>query len=353
MAGTPAFRRLRVADVRRETAECLSIALDVPPDLTEDFRYLPGQYLTFRTVLDGLEVRRSYSLCTAPGDNEMRVAVKQVPGGAFSSYVATNVRPGDVIDVMKPEGRFTPAPNPKPHRHVLGIAAGSGITPVMGILRHVLTTEPTARVTLVYGNRTTSSVVFREALADLKDHYLDRLRVLHVLSREGTEIPLYTGRVDGAKVRTLLQTVLDPSDVDEVFVCGPQEMSVAVRAALLEGGVDAHRVHVELFGTPTPPPPPPTDPAAGDVRAKVVLNGLTREVDIAPGETILDAGRRAGLDLPWSCAAGVCATCRAHVDGDVDMAVNHALEPWELTAGYRLTCQSRPRKGDLVVDYDA
>jgi ring-1,2-phenylacetyl-CoA epoxidase subunit PaaE len=235
----------------------------------------------------------------------------------------------------------------------VGIAAGSGITPVMGIVRHVLATEPTARVTVVYGNRTASSVVFRDQLADLKDRYLERLRVLHVLSREGTEIPLYTGRVDGAKVRLLLQTVLDASDVDEVFVCGPQEMSVAVRAALLEAGVDAHRVHVELFGTPTPPPPPPTDPAAGDVRAKVVLHGLSREVDIAPGETILEAGRRGGLELPWSCAAGVCATCRARVEGEVDMAVNHSLEPWELAAGYRLTCQSRPRGGDLVVDYDA
>jgi ring-1,2-phenylacetyl-CoA epoxidase subunit PaaE len=353
VAGRPGFRQLRVADVRRETDECLSVALDVPSDLAEDFRYLPGQYLTFRTVLDGVEVRRSYSLCTAPADNELRVAVKQVPGGAFSSYVATKVRPGDVIEVMTPEGRFTPAPDPKPHRHVVGVAAGSGITPVMGIVRHVLATEPTARVTVVYGNRTASSVVFREALADLKDRYLDRLRVLHVLSREGTEIPLYTGRVDGAKVRTLLQTVLDPDDIDEVFVCGPQEMSVAVRGALLEAGVDAHRVHVELFGTPTPPPPPPTDPAAGDVRAKVVLHGLSRDVDIKPGETVLEAGRRGGLELPWSCEAGVCATCRAKVEGDVDMAVNHSLEPWELAAGYRLTCQSRPRGGDLVVDYDA
>lgn len=350
------FYPLRVADIRRETDECLSMSVEVPTELAADFAYRPGQYLTFRTVLDGVELRRSYSLCTAPGDGELRVAIKQVPGGAFSSYVATEVSPGDVIDVMPPEGRFVPAPDPKAHRHVVGIAAGSGITPVIGIVRHVLATEPTARVSVVYGNRTASSVVFRDQLADLKDRYLDRLRVLHVLSREGTEIPLYAGRIDGAKTRVLLQTVLDAADVDEVFVCGPQEMSVAVRAALLEAGIDAHRVHVELFGTPTPPPPPVTDPAAGDVRAKVVLHGLSRDVDIAPGETILDAGRRSGLELPWSCAAGVCATCRARVEGEVDMAVNHSLEPWELAAGYRLTCQSRPRAGfvgDLLVDYDA
>ena len=348
-----AFHQVRVADVRRETDECLSLALDVPPALAEEFRFAPGQYLTFRTTIDGEEVRRSYSICTAPCDDEVRVAVKQVPGGAFSSYVASSVSPGDVLDVMGPEGRFTPAPDPKPHRHVLGIAAGSGITPVLGIVRHVLATEPTARVTVVYGNRTAASIVFRDQLAGLKDRYLDRLRVVHVLSREGTDIPLHSGRIDADKVHRLMSTLLDPADVDEVFICGPQEMSVAVRAALLEEGVDAHRVHVELFGTPTPPPPPPADPTAGTVRAKVVLHGRTSEIEIAPGETVLDAGRRSGLELPWSCQAGVCATCRAKVVGSVDMAVNHSLEPWELAAGYRLTCQSRPHRDDLVVDYDA
>ncbi len=343
------FRPLRVLDVRRETDTCLSLAFEAP----EGFDYLPGQYLTLRTVLDGVEVRRSYSICTAPGDGELRVAVKQVPDGLFSSYVASSVHAGDTVEVLGPEGRFTPAPDPVADRHVLGIAAGSGITPVLGILRHVLSTEPTARVTLVYGNRTAASIVFREQLADLKDRYLDRLRVLHVLSREGTDIPLYTGRIDGAKVAQLLSTVLAADDVDEVFVCGPQQMSVAARGALLEAGVDAHRVHVELFGTPTPPPPVAVDPTAGAVRARVVLHGRTSEIEIAPGETVLEAGRRSGLELPWSCTAGVCATCRARVEGPVDMAANHALEPWELDAGYRLTCQSRPRTTELVVDFDA
>ncbi|MCA1712169.1 MAG: 2Fe-2S iron-sulfur cluster binding domain-containing protein [Actinobacteria bacterium] len=343
------FTPMRVADVRRETDECVSIALEPPTGFT----YVPGQYLTFRTNLDGAEVRRSYSICSAPGDPELRVAVKQVPGGAFSSYIASAVHPGDVLEVYGPEGRFTPLPDPKPHRHVVGFAAGSGITPVLGIVRHVLATEPTARVTVVYGNRSVASVVFREQLAGLKDSYLDRLRVVHVLSREGTDIPLHSGRIDAPKVRQLLATVLDAADVDEVFICGPQEMSVTVRGALLEAGIDAHRVHVELFGTVTAPPPPPPDPTAGAVRAKVVLHGRTSEVEVAPGETVLDAGRRAGLELPWSCAAGVCATCRAKVVGPVDMAVNHSLEPWEVDAGYRLTCQSRARADDLVVDYDA
>lgn len=340
---------MRVLDVRRETDTCVSMALQPP----EGFGYQPGQYLTLRTVLDGVEVRRSYSICTAPGDGELRVAVKQVPEGLFSSWVAATVQPGDELDVLGPEGRFTPAPDPVPHRHVLGVAAGSGITPVLGIVRHVLATEPTARVTVVYGNRTAGSIIFREQLADLKDRHLDRLQVLHVLSREGAEIPLYEGRVDGDKVRLLLRTLLDPADIDEAFVCGPQEMSVAVRGALLAAGVDAHRVHVELFGTPAPPPPVPVEPGAGAVRARIVLHGRSAEVEVAPGETVLDAGRRAGLELPWSCTAGVCATCRARVQGPVDMAVNHSLEPWEVDAGYRLTCQSRARGADLVVDYDA
>lgn len=340
---------MRVVDVRRETDACLSLAFEQP----EGFTFSPGQYLTLRAVVDGVELRRSYSICTAPGDGELRVAVKQVPGGAFSSYVESSVKVGDVMDVTGPDGRFTPAPDPAEHRHLVGIAAGSGITPVLGIVRHVLATEPTARVTVVYGNRTVDSIVFRDDLADLKDRYLGRLRVVHVLSREGMDLPLHTGRIDGAKIDELMRGVLSADDIDEVFVCGPQEMSVAVRGALLAAGVDAHRVHVELFGTPTAPAPMPVDPTAGSVRARVVLHGRTKEIDVAPGETVLDAGRRAGMDLPWSCAAGVCATCRAKVTGEVAMAVNHSLEPWELEAGYRLTCQSRAREQDLVVDYDA
>lgn len=344
---------LTVADVRRETDECVSVAFEVPDALRAAYSFTAGQYLTLRTVLDGVEVRRSYSLCTAPGDGELRVAVKQVPGGVMSGWVAT-LRPGDVVDVLPPEGRFTPAPDPAPHRHVLGIAAGSGITPVIGIARHVLATEPTARVTLVYGNRTTASVVFREALSDLKDRYLGRLRVVHVLSREGADVPLHEGRVDADKLRRLCATVLDPADLDEVFVCGPQEMSVGLRAALLELGVDAHRVHVELFGTDEARRArPPVDTSAPGASAVVVLRGRSTTVPVARGETVLDAGRRAGLDLPWSCHAGVCATCRAKVTGAVEQAVNHSLEPWELDAGYRLTCQSTAVDEDLVVDYDA
>ncbi len=347
------FHTLRVADVRQETDECVSLAFDVPADLAGDYQFLPGQYLTLRTVLDGVEVRRSYSICSAPGDGELRVAVKQVPDGAFSGYVASSVRSGALLDVMVPQGRFTPHPDPRPYRHVVGIAAGSGITPVIGIIRHVLGTEPTARVTVVYGNRRSASAIFREALADLKDRYLDRLRVVHVLSREGTDLALTSGRVDGDKVRLLCRALLDPADIDEVFLCGPQEMSVSVRAALLAEGVDAHRVHVELFGTPTAPPPPPLRASATGALATVVLHGISSPVEVRAGETLLDAGRRTGMELPWSCTAGVCATCRAKVTGEVEMAANHSLEPWELAAGYRLTCQSRAVDRELVVDYDA
>ncbi len=346
------FHPLTVADVRRETDDCVSLAFSVPAELAPEFAFLPGQYLTLRADRDGVEVRRSYSLCSAPADGELRVAVKRVPGGAFSESIGA-IKVGDTLDVMPPEGRFTPHPDPRPYRHVLAVAAGSGITPILGIVRHVLATESTARVSLVYGNRRTASVIFREALADLKDGYLERFRVVHVLSGEGTDRELTSGRIDAAKVRLLCTGFLDPADLDEVFVCGPQPMSVAVRAALLAEGVDAHRVHVELFGTFEVPPPPPVDPGARGAVAKVVLHGITAEVAVDAGETLLDAGRRAGLELPWSCTAGVCATCRAKVTGRVDMAVNHALEPWEVEAGYRLTCQSRAVDRDLVVDYDA
>lgn len=356
------FHALTLRDVRRETDACVSLSFEVPEELDAAFAFAPGQYLTLRTHLDGEEVRRSYSLCTAPGDGDLRVAVKTVPGGAFSTW-ARDLSPGDVLDVAVPEGRFTPAPDPAPGRHVLGVAAGSGITPVMSVLRHVLATEPTARVTLVYGNRTTADVIFREALSDLKDSHLGRLQVVHVLSREGAEVALHEGRVDAERIHRLCATLLDPADLDEVFVCGPQEMSVAVRAALLAEGVDPHRVHVELFGTPSAAPAPPVDLTAAGVPATVVLHGRASSVSVKPGETLLDAGRRAGLDLPWSCHAGVCATCRAHVTGEVEMAANYSLEPWELEAGFRLTCQARPCAGadgadgadraPLVVDFDA
>lgn len=350
-----AFHRLEVADIRRETEDTVSVAFAVPPELAELYRFLPGQHLTFRTTDDdGSEVRRSYSICVSPDDGELRVAVKHVPEGRFSAWANTRLAVGDTVEVMTPSGRFTVTPDPAAARHYLAIAAGSGITPVMSIVRSVLAREPGSTVTLVYGNRGVANIIFREQLDDLKNAYMHRLQVLHVLSREHRDVELLNGRVTGEKVRELAATVLDLDSVDEVFLCGPEPMTMEVRAALLDLGVEPTHLHLELFGTPHVRADTIRPVVAGDARrVTVVLNGVSTVLDISPADTVLDTALAAGLDLPFSCKGGVCATCRAKVcDGEVEMAVNYALEPWEVEAGFVLTCQSRPVSATVTVDYD-
>jgi ring-1,2-phenylacetyl-CoA epoxidase subunit PaaE len=350
-----AFHRLTVADIRRETDDTVSVSFAVPPELAEHYRFLPGQHLTFRTTEDGVEVRRSYSICVGMDDGELRVAVKQVPGGRFSAWANTRLAVGDQVEVMTPSGRFTVTPDPAVARHYLAIAAGSGITPVMSIVRSVLAREPASTVTLVYGNRGVGSIIFRDQLDDLKNVHMQRLQVLHVLSREHRDIELFNGRITAEKVRELAATVLDLDSVDEVYLCGPEPMTMEVRAALLDLGVEPTRLHLELFGTPHVSAATVRPVVAGDARrVTVVLNGVSTGLDVSPADTVLDAALAAGLDLPFSCKGGVCATCRAKVcDGAVEMAVNYALEPWEVDAGFVLTCQSRPVSPAVTVDYDA
>lgn len=352
-----AFHRLAVADIRRETGDTVSVAFAVPDDLAEAYRFQHGQHLTLRAVLDGEEVRRSYSICSGVDDVELRVAVKHVPDGVFGTWVHESLRVGDLVDVMTPAGRFTTPIDPAHHRHYLAVAAGSGITPVMSILRTVLAREPHSTFTLVYGNRTVSSIIFRDELNDLKNRYVDRLQVLHVLSRQQLEAPLLNGRVTGEKVHALARGVIDVDSVDEAFLCGPEPMTLEVRDALVALGMDPRHVHLELFGTPhvTAARVGPAGADTGETRhLTVVLSGVKTEVDAPVTSTVLEAGIAAGLDLPFSCKGGVCATCRAKVcDGEVDMATNYALEPWEVEAGYVLTCQSRPVSSSVTVDYDA
>ncbi len=352
-----AFHSLTVADVRRETDDTVSVAFAVPDELADPYRFAPGQHLTLRIVLAGEELRRSYSVCSGVDDGELRVAVKRVPGGRFSGWVHETLRVGDRVEVMTPAGRFTTALDPDGRRHYLAVAAGSGITPVMSILRTVLAREPHGTFTLVYGNRTVSSIIFRDALNDLKDRYLDRLQVLHVLSRQQLDAPLLNGRITGEKMHALARGVLDVEAVDEAFLCGPEPMTLEVRDALAELGMDLRHVHLELFGTPhvTSARVGPAGADAGEVReVTVVLGGVKTGVSVPVTKTVLEAGLAAGLDLPFSCQGGVCATCRAKVcDGEVDMATNYALEPWEVEAGYVLTCQSRPVTASVTVDYDA
>jgi ring-1,2-phenylacetyl-CoA epoxidase subunit PaaE len=354
-----AFHRLEVRQIRPETPEAVSVVFAVPEELSQAYRFDPGQHLTLRTTLRGVETRRSYSICAGLDDGELRIAVKKVEDGVFSRWLGESVKPGDWIDVMTPQGRFGLRPDPEAARTYLAIAAGSGITPVISIVRSVLARERKSRVVLLYGNRTTHSIIFKEALEDLKDRFLDRFSLLHVLSRERQEVALLDGRIDPDKIAVVLHMLAPADQIDQAFLCGPAGLIEQSRASLLRGGVPAARIHVEHFtidGLPRS--------ARGRGRAKadsqepaatvrVRLNGIEHRVALAPGESILEAGLRHGLDLPFSCRAGMCCTCRAMLThGRVDMDQNYSLEPWELQAGYVLTCQAHPVTQTLSVDYD-
>ncbi len=329
----------------------------IPQELAGDYSFQPGQYLTLRTTMDGEEVRRSYSICSGPDDGELRVAVKRVNGGAFSNWAAEELKCGDELDVMTPTGRFGVTHAPDQARLYVGFAAGSGITPILSIIKGVLAREPQSRFFLFYGNRTTEGMLFLEELEELKDRFLQRLSLFHILSGEEQDIPVLYGRLDGDKVRLLLRSLVPATSIDHVFICGPTGMSEDIEATCRAIGIADDRIHVERFvsefgGKPRPkkvvePDAPPKAMAA------LIIDGKRREVPVAEGEAILDAALRAGIDLPFACKGGMCSTCRAKlVEGAAEMEVNYALEPWELKAGFVLTCQARPTSEKVVVDYD-
>jgi ring-1,2-phenylacetyl-CoA epoxidase subunit PaaE len=353
------FHRLTVSDVRQETPEAVSIAFTVPPKLTQPYRFHPGQHLTLRTTLGYAECRRSYSICTGIDDGELRVAIKKTDGGLFSCYAQEHIKPGDAVDVMTPQGRFGIAPDPEAARTYLAIAAGSGITPVMSILRTVLAREPQSRFVLVYGNRTAQSIIFKDALDDLKDRFLDRLVVHHMLSREHQDIALLDGRIDAQKIEAVLSTIGSASSVDHVFLCGPYDLIEESRAALMRLGVPSKRIHVEYFTVDGMPGPSPRTPVQATVAqrpiatAHIRLYGSAYDVPVFEDETIVTAGLRLGLEMPYSCRGGMCCTCRAKlISGEVKMDRNYSLEAWEMAAGYVLTCQAHPLTPELVLDYD-
>src|SRR6201996_5541631 len=353
----PRFHRLAVNDLRRETADAVSMTFDIPKDLANDYAFAPGQYLTLRTTMDGKEVRRSYSICSGPDDGELRIAVKKVDGGAFSSWAADELKSGDQLDVMTPTGRFGIAPAPDQARTYVGFAAGSGITPILSIVRGALAREPNSRFFLFYGNRSAGGMLFREALEELKDGFLQRLSVFHVISGEEQDIPILHGRLDGEKVRVLLRSLIPASNVDHVFICGPTGMSEDIEATCRDIGIAADRIHVERFvsGLGGKPRPKAVIAAGAPPKAmaSLIIDGKRREVPVAEGEAILDAALRAGMDLPFACKGGMCSTCRAKlVEGAAPMELNYSLEPWELEAGFILTCQARPISDRVVVDYD-
>jgi ring-1,2-phenylacetyl-CoA epoxidase subunit PaaE len=346
------FHRLRVAAVDRLTEDAVAVTFEVPEDLREEFAFRPGQSLTLRR---GGE-RRSYSICAAPGA-PLRVGVREVAGGTVSSWLVRGVRPGDEIEVAPPTGRFTPTGGAGTSGHHVLVAAGSGITPVLSIA-HAVLADPAGSVTLLYGNRRSDTVMFAEELADLKDLHTATFELVHVLSREAREVELHTGRLDPARMRALLATVLDAGSVDHWWLCGPYEMVVGLREVLAEAGVPAERVHTELFFVEDTPPEQARHaepvPAGATSRVTVVLDGRTTELTLPRDVPVLDAAQRHRPDLPFACKGGVCGTCRARVTaGAVRMRRNFALEQSELDAGFVLTCQSLPVTDALTVDYDA
>ncbi len=365
MSTSPRFHDLQVASVSPEAAGSVALALSVPDALLESFDFQPGQYLTLRSKIDGADVRRSYSICCThshlKNHHELVVGIRPMEGGVFSNWAAHNLKAGDTLSVMPPDGRFV---SKRPRAlHRVGFAAGSGITPILSIMASTLEDQPESKFTLVFGNRRMSSVMFNEALQDLKDRFAGRLTLIHILSRQAQEVDLLEGRIDAAKVKSIIDTLLPVGSMDEVFICGPEAMIEVTEKALLDAGVPAKQVHTERFTSPTLETLTPEArkavvanlklPAGGQVALTVVLDGKAHALRVNPGELVLDAALAAGLDLPFSCKGGVCATCRCKViTGSVAMDKNFGLEAWETDKGFVLSCQSRPTSESVTVSFD-
>ena len=355
------FHPLRVKEIRKETDEAVSVVFEVPGELEEAYRFKQGQYLTFKKQINGEEIRRNYSVCVSPLENELRVAVKKVPGGKFSTFANEVLKVGDVLETMTPMGRFYTEMNPENENHYVGFAGGSGITPIMSILKTVLQVEPRSNFTLFYGNRGFDSIIFREELELLKNEYMDRLTIHHIFSEEKRESELFNGFITVDKCKAFAKYLFDVSEVDEFFICGPEPMMLAIREALQTLGVEDKKIHIELFTTPgqkqdfgVPKPGDSQIDPTKESQVTVLLDGESFDFSLAYGaESILDSALKQGADLPFACKGGVCATCKAKLlEGEVEMDVNYALEEDEVDAGFILTCQSHPRSEKLVVDYD-
>lgn len=353
------FQALKVASVARNTRDAVVVTFEVPPELADAFAFRPGQYLTLRTRLAGEELRRSYSICAAPHDGQLRVAIKRLNDGAFSTWANAELRPGDMVDVMPPDGHFTVPFSPEQARHYAAFAVGSGITPILSLIKTALDTEPESGFALFYGNRASSAVLFREEIEDLKNRYMTRLSVVYIMSREHQDIDLLNGRLDGDKVRQLLGRWLDPAMIDYAFVCGPQDMTESVIGALQQKGLAKDQIKFELFGSPKGPRALRKGLDAREAPGEfcdltVVLDGLTRSITIEKNkDSLLDSALAQGVELPYSCKGGVCSTCRCKVlEGEVDMDANFALEDYEVARGFVLSCQSFPVTDRVLIDFD-
>jgi ring-1,2-phenylacetyl-CoA epoxidase subunit PaaE len=353
------YHPLKVTDVRAEAQDAVCLAFAVPAELRDEYRFHAGQHVGLRLEVDGEELRRTYSIVSAPGDPALRIGVRVHPHGRMSRHIASRVRVGDSLDVLTPNGSFHTPLDPRNRKTYAAFAAGCGITPVLSIAKAVLAAQPDSRFLLFYGNRETARVMFLEELLALKDVHLSRLSLSFLFTREPQDVELFNGRIDGEKVRQLAGALFEPQSVDEYFLCGPGDMIDTVSAALLALGVGAGRIHSERFAVveqagAVQPRPEKAAPGAVGASVAVVMDGRRRTFSMPmAGETVLEAAERAGLDLPYSCRAGVCSTCRTKlVKGAVEMAQNYALEPWEVEAGFVLVCQSTPTTSELELDYD-
>jgi len=354
------FHPLKVREVMPDTAEAVVVAFDVPDDLREVFSFTQGQYLTLRRDIDGADLRRSYSICAGVDDGELRVGVRKVNGGVFSNWINAHLRPGDVINVMAPQGRFFVELDPASRRHHVGIAGGSGVTPILSTMKTVLAREPKSNFTLIYGNRALKSTMFKEEIEDLKNRYLTRLTLHHVFSDEHTDAPLNMGVMNRDKIGEFLKTIVPAASIDHVFICGPFQMNDEAEAALLAAGVPEDRIHIERFGIA------PQAQQVGAViheakpgdaetaKITIIRDGLKREISFTKDQpSILDAASAAGLEVPFSCTSGVCGTCRAKlVEGKVRMERNFALDKNEVANGFVLTCQAHPLTPHVVLSFD-
>ncbi len=357
----PIFHSLKISNIRQETDDAVSIAFEVPQNLHEEYQYNAGQYLTLKAVIDGEDTRRSYSICSGLFDNELRVAIKKIKGGLFSCFANDTLKEGQMLDVMTPMGNFFTHLDKDHKKHYVGFAAGSGITPLISIIRTILAYEPQSSFTLVYGNKNRKSIIFREELVNLKNSYIDRFNMINILSREDQEIDLFSGRITGKKAAQIMDTLIPSSGADEVYLCGPEEMINDVSDTLQGRGLSKDNIHFELFtsplavqGTAQEAQDEKSDLSGKISNVTVIVDGDEFNFDLdMGGENVLDAALEQGADLPFACKGGVCCTCRAKlIEGKVNMEINYSLEEDEVEEGFILTCQSHPLTEKIVIDFD-
>lgn len=354
------FYPVKVANIVRETPESVSFSVIPSPEHADKFHFIPGQYLTFRKQMNGEEIRRTYSICTSPEDGELRVGVKAIPDGVFSNFVNNELKEGDELEAMPPMGHFTTEIKPGTGKHYVAMVAGSGITPVLSLIKSILAGDPWAHFSLFYGNRATPHIMFREILEGLKNKYTTRFALYHVLSRESTDSEIFNGRIDADKCEVWLKTIVPPASVDEWFLCGPGDMIIAVREKLQKHGVPSNSIHTELFTAPGSnmgahsSEKKASSIAEVESRITVVIDGLSTHFTLdSRGDSILDAALHAGADVPYACKGAVCCTCKAKLEqGKVEMDLNYALSQEEVENGYILTCQAHPISEYVVVNYD-